>query len=65
MTEKLPEAELGPQTANPSFVEEKPPVSERFPWLFPTVVAVAVVIVALLLLSILRQARKVLPPPKE
>jgi len=65
VTEKLPEAELGPQTVNPSFVEEKPPVSERFPWLFPTVVAVAVVIVALLLLSILRQARKVLPPPKE
>lgn len=65
VTEKLPEAKLGPQTANPSFEEEKPPVSERFPWLFPVVVAVAVVIVALLLLSILRQARKVLPPPKE
>ena len=65
VTEKLPEAKLGPQTANPSFEEEKPPVSERFPWLFPAVVAVAVVIVALLLLSILRQARKVLPPPKE
>ena len=65
VTEKLPEAKLGPQNANPSFEEEKPPVSERFPWLFPAVVAVAVVIVALLLLSILRQARKVLPPPKE
>lgn len=64
-TEKLPEAMLSPQTANPSFEEEKPPVSERFPWLFPVVVAVAVVIMALLLLGILRQARKVLPPPKE
>jgi len=65
VTEELPEVKLGPQAANPSFEEEKQPVSERFPWLFPVVVAVAVVIVALLLLSVLRQARKVLPPPKE
>jgi len=65
VTDTLPEAKLGPQTANPSFVEKKPPVSERFPWLFPTVVAVAVIIVALLLLGILRQVRTVLPPPRE
>lgn len=65
VTEKLLEAKLGPQTANPSFEEEKPPVSERFPWLFPTVVAVAAIAVALLLFGIFRQARKVLPPPKE
>jgi len=65
VTEELPEAKLGPQTTNPDFVEKKPPVSERFPWLFPTVVAVAAIVVALLLLSILRQVRKVLPPPKE
>jgi len=65
VTDKLPEAELGPHAANPSFVEEKPPVSERFPWLFPMVVAVAAIIVALVLISIFRQARKVLPPPKQ
>jgi hypothetical protein len=65
VTEKLLEAKLGSQATNPDFVEKKPPVSERFPWLFPTVVAVAVIVVALLLLGILRQARKVLPPPKE
>jgi hypothetical protein len=64
VTEQLPEAKLGPQTANQNFVEEKPPVSERFPWLFPTVVAVAAVAVALLLFVIFRQVRKVLPPPK-
>lgn len=64
-TEKLPEAKLSPQTTNPSFVEEKPPVSERFPWLFPAVVAVAAAVVALLLIGIFRQARKVLPPPKQ
>lgn len=62
-TEKLPEITLGDQAANPHFVEKKPPVSERFPWLFPTVIAVAVIIVALLLIGIIRQARKVLPPP--
>ena len=64
-TEKLPEATLGPQTTNPYFVEEKPPVSERFPWLFPTVVAVAAIVVALLLFGIFRQVRKSLPPPKQ
>lgn len=64
-TEKLPEAKLGPQSTNPNFVEEKPPVSERFPWLFPTVVAVAAIVVALLLFGIFRQVRKVLPPPKQ
>ncbi len=62
-TEKLPEAKLNPQVANPDFAEKKPPVSERFPWLFPTVVAVAAIVVALLLFVIFRQARKVLPPP--
>jgi hypothetical protein len=64
VTENLPEASLGPQTDNPDFVAKKPPVSERFPWLFPTVIAVAVIIVALLLVGIFRQARKVLPPPE-
>ena len=65
VTEELPEAELGPQATNSYFVEEKPPVSERFPWLLPTVVAVAAVLVALLLFRIFRQARKILPPPEE
>ena len=65
VTEKLPEAKLSPQTTNPYFVEKEPPVSERFPWLFPTVVAVAAIAVALLLIIIFRQARKVLPPPKQ
>ena len=64
-TDILPEAKLSPQTTNPYFEEEKPPVSERFPWLFPTVVAVAAVLVALLLFGVFRQARKVLTPPKE
>jgi hypothetical protein len=63
VTEELPEAELSAQTTNLYFVEKKPPVSERFPWLLPTVVAVAAVLVALLLFRIFRQARKILPPP--
>jgi len=64
-TEKLPEAKISPQATNPYFEEEKPPVSERFPWLFPVVIAVAAIIVALLLIGIFRQVRKALPPPKE
>ena len=65
VTEKLPEAKLSSQITNPHFVEEKPPVSERFPWLFPAVVVVAAIVVALLLFVIFRQVRKVLPPPTE
>jgi hypothetical protein len=64
-TEQLPEAKLGPQDANEYFEEEKPPVSERFTWLLPTVVAVAAIVVAVLLIVIFRQVRKALPPPKE
>jgi len=65
VTEALPEAELGAQAANADFEEKKPPVSERFPWLFPVVIAVAAVIVAVILFGIIRQARKVLPPPSQ
>ncbi len=65
VTEELPEAKLGVQVANSHFVEKKPPLSERFPWLFPTVIAVAVVSIALLLVGIVRQARRLLPPPAE
>jgi len=65
VTEELPEAELSAQTTNLHFVEKKPPFSERFPWLLPTVVAIAAVLVALLLFRIFRQARKILPPPQE
>jgi hypothetical protein len=64
-TDILPEAKLSPQADNSYFEEEKPPVSERFPWLFPVVIAVAAIIVAFLLIGVFRQIRKVLPPPKE
>ena len=77
--ENLPQARLGPQVGNPQFVEPEPPlpppvvepkppplpVSERLPWLLPVVVAVAAVMVGLLILLVLRQARKVLPPPAQ
>ena len=68
VTQELPQASLGPQAENPQFVEEippPPPLSERLHWLLPSVVAGAAVIVALLLFGVLRQARKVLPPPVE
>ena len=65
-TEDLPQAALGLQAENPMFVEATtppPPVSERLPWLFPAVVGVAAVILGLILFGVLRQARKMLPPP--
>jgi hypothetical protein len=65
VTEELPEARLGPQAESLDFVEKKSPVSERFPWLFPTVIAVAAILLVLLLIRVIRQARKVLPPPSQ
>ena len=65
ITEGLPEALTGFQATNPDFAEEKPPLSERFPWLFPVVIAAAAIIVAFLLFIVFRQVRKALPPPKE
>ena len=64
-TEELAQATLGPQNTNPDYVEKKPPVSERFPWLLPAVLGVVAIVVALLLLGVIRQARKVLPPPAQ
>ena len=67
VTEELPEARLGPQAADPYFVEKElplPPLTERLPWLLPTVVTIASILVGLLLTGIIRQARKVLPPPE-
>ncbi len=68
-TGSLPEARLGEQAANPRFVAELPPppepLSERLPWLLPSVVALAAVVVAALLFGVLRQARRFLPPPPD
>ncbi|MFC1918379.1 hypothetical protein ACFLWW_00170 [Chloroflexota bacterium] len=64
-TEELPTARLEPQTKNSDFVEKKPPVSERFSWLLPAAITIATILVAFLLLGIIRQARKVLPPPPQ
>ncbi|MBI2165671.1 MAG: DUF3999 family protein [Chloroflexi bacterium] len=62
LTGGLPQAQLGPRESNAAFVEKLAPVSERFPWLLPLVVAGAAVALALLLLGVIRQARKALPP---
>ncbi len=64
-TENLVDARLGTQADNPDFIEKEPPVTERFPWLLPLVIALAVTVVALILLGITRQAKKVLTPPPE
>ena len=67
-TDSLPEARLGEQAANPRFAAEPPPpepLSERLPWLLPSVVALAAVVVAALLVGVLRQARRFLPPPPD
>ena len=70
-TEGLSQMALGPQQDNPGFVAVVPPppptlpLTERLPWLLPASVAAAALVVGLLLYGVLRQARKLLPPPPE
>ena len=67
-TAGLPVATLGPHQVNPAFTPPNPPelpLTERLPWLMPVGVALASLVVAALLYGVVRQARKVLPPPNE
>ena len=66
VTEDLPVAGLGAQTANPLFtgpVEPSKPFTERYPWLLPTVVALAALLIGVFLASLFRQLKGMLPPP--
>ena len=58
-------ATLGKQEANKAFSGYDVPVTERLPWLLPSGVAIAAVVVAFMLYGVIRQARRVLPPPNE
>ena len=64
-TEGLTRGLLGPQTNNPGFTIPKKPFTERLPWLIPVVVTLTAVAVGFLLFGVLRQAKKLLPPPAE
>jgi len=63
--ENIGQATLGTQALNAFFVEKVPPlppVSERFPWLFPTVLGIGIVLLAGLLFKLLFSIRKRFPP---
>ena len=64
-TDDLPVATLGVQQLNEAFTGVEVPVSERLPWLMPVGVALAALVLAVLLFGVVRQAKKVLPPPTE
>ncbi len=67
VTEGLPVAGLGPHTPNPAFAVPAPPpipFTERYPWLLPTVVAIAALLIGAFLASIVRQLKGTLPPPQ-
>ncbi len=68
-TNDLPLASLSAQRTNEYFDESagqaRLPLTERLPWLLPTGVALAALLVAVLLYGVVRQARKILPPPSE
>ena len=66
VTENLPVAGLGDHTANPLFTgptEPSKPFTERYPWLLPTVVALAALLIGVFLTSLFRQLKGMLPPP--
>ena len=66
VTENLPAAGLGAHTANPLFtgpIEPTKPFTERYPWLLPTVVALAALLIGVFLTSLFRQLNGMLPPP--
>ena len=66
VTENLPVAGLGAHTANPLFtgpIEPPKPFTERYPWLLPTVVALAALLIGVFLTSLFRQLKGMLPPP--
>ncbi len=66
VTENLPQAMLASQAGNTFFAVPKEPVkpfTERNAWLLPAAVALAGVLIGLFLANLLRQIRKVLPPP--
>ncbi len=63
--ENIPQATLGTQALNSLFIEKlppKPPLSERFPWLFPAVLAIGIALLGSLLVKLLLGIRKRLPP---
>ena len=63
VTEDLEQANLGEQRLNSSFRKRSTePFTDRYPWLLPTVVALAALFLGLFLARIFQQARKSLPP---
>jgi len=66
VTEDLPVAGLGAHTGNPQFtgptVPPKP-FTDRYPWLLPTVVVIAALLIGVFLTSLFRQLKGILPPP--
>ena len=66
VTEDLPVAQLGVHTLNPAFsAPSTPPVpfTERYPWLLPTIVAIAALLVGAFLATLVRQIGSNLRPP--
>ena len=66
VTENLPRAQLGAHAANPLFAippERLVPFTERYAWLLTTAVVVASLLIGMFLANLLRQVRKLLPPP--
>ena len=66
ITENLPLVGLGAHTSNPLFtgpIKPTKPFTERYPWLLPTVVALAALLIGVFLTSLFRQLKGMLPPP--
>ena len=67
LTEDLPVVKLGVHTQNPAFTVPAPaskPITERYPWLLSTIVAIAALLIGMFLASLVRQLGGRLPPPE-
>ena len=65
VTEGLPRTGLGVQVPNGRFALIEQSFTERFPWLLPTAVGIASLVVGLFLANLFRQIRTLLPPPND
>ena len=66
VTENLPVAQIGRQTQNPVFALPSGPsesLTERLPWLLPSVVALGSLLIGLFLANLFREIKTKLPPP--
>ena len=63
VADSLPRAELGAHLPNPNFKDSHGPIIERYPWILPSIIALAILLIVAFLGYVFHQVRDRLPPP--